>query len=165
MQRLCCLVSTGDTSAMSDTKEKVDDSADDGSGFRYFVATAEEFSTILQQEGGLDTATATEPSAHANEEEAGVPGVVNILEKYRNEAGERFLNGYKYVRKLNQGDFASIKLYESSGKLYAVKALNKVRLSRMKTYKSVPGGDRMRMTTALEKAREELDVLMTLPCQ
>lgn len=138
------------------------------SDFTYFVTTAEDLGRILREQEGTVEATSHDndnpnliaPSAGG----ASAVKVVNVIDKWRNEAGEKFLNNYKCVRKLGQGSFGSVKLYEHGQNRYAIKALNKLRLARMKTYKSHAGAG-MHVTTALDKVRSELDVLLMLPRQ
>ena len=97
----------------------------------------------------------------------------NVIHKInKQETNETFVNNYKLIRKIGEGRFAKVKLCEhippnepANRRQFAIKIYSKRDLSRLKTYTSEEtedGGTRMRVVTAFDRVREEIQVMRVL---
>ena len=64
------------------------------------------------------------------EDESGIPE--RELTKNVNEKGEKFINEYKIISLIGEGAYSKVKLVEKNGKKYAMKIIDKKRLSHAK---------------------------------
>ncbi|QDZ24631.1 protein kinase [Chloropicon primus] len=80
--------------------------------------------------------------------------------------GVKYLNNYKYLAHLGAGSYGRVKLYEASGRLYAVKVVNKVVLQRKKVTSLDPrpsAPSSLSSASALDVVLHEISVLSSLP--
>ena len=79
----------------------------------------------------------------------------------RNSVGEEAeINGYKVIRNLGSGSFATVKLVEKNNVRFAMKCFNKSILKRKRDFKKENG--KMKMSNAMDKVMDEIAVMKKL---
>ena len=93
------------------------------------------------------------------EDESGIPE--RELTKKVNEKGEKFINEYKIISLIGEGAYSKVKLVEKNGKKYAMKIIDKKRLSHAKKgfgFNKIEDG-KIKVNNLLEDAIKEIAIL------
>lgn len=74
------------------------------------------------------------------------------------------VNEYRVVKKLGKGAYGSVKLgvKQDTQRCYALKSFNKRRLARIRDFRSIPGGEGLKVVSAIEKVKQEIVILSRL---
>ena len=93
------------------------------------------------------------------EDESGVPE--KELKKEVNEKGEKFYNEYKIISSIGEGGYSKVKLVEKKGKKYAMKIIDKKKLSHTRKgfgFNKIEDGT-IKINSLLEDAIKEIAIL------
>ena len=82
----------------------------------------------------------------------------NELTKWKDDLGNKYYNGYKFIKKLGKGAFSKVELVEKDDVKYALKIINKQELKKQKKFETDDDGNVI-INSALEKALKEIVIL------
>lgn len=115
--------------------------------------------------GSTSTTTTTTTSTSVEKNDGGRPlpvQLINKIQRGRSKKGVAILNGLYLRGTLGRGGYGKVKLGEKEsepGAFRALKEISKRKLKRKREYKQIPGEMRPKMTTALDKVYEEIEIM------